>query len=532
MVDIDHVVVLALENRSFDHLLGYLDHPNPDFDGVRHGGPYNNPGWNGAGPVATTSKAKTVLPVCPDHSHDAAMEQLGLSSAPHNTTSTNQGFVTSYERICRGLSPQAFAGLLAPIINWWRSRTPPAAPIIGRGPLVMDCQDPSHVPVLAALATQFAVCTRWFCSVPGETWPNRNFMHSATSDGETNIDPRLYTNKTIFELLEEHGRTWHIYYDDTPQVWAFVNLWDDPARAGNWYQFPTFDEHVRAGTLPNYSFIEPNHRPPVHTVEHDPGVGTPDISNNQHPGNNLVSNNAFDTAPPTEPGDFCRAEALIASVYQSLRANPEVFNRTILLITYDEHGGLYDHVPPPVDIPNPGINASLLRRIFRAIYRRKSATFDFSVLGPRVPAVIISPYVEPATVNAEVRDHASIPSTLRALFAPDARPLTSRDAWATPFHSVLGRTSARADLPDLSGHMKAAALAPPQATVGPAAAPPDHYQPYVTLADTVRRRLDARGEPEALAVPGMPPFERTTHTAVAFNAAAQRSRDAQPGRTG
>ena len=78
--------------------------------------------------------------------------------------------------------------------------------------------------------------------------------------------------------------------------------------------------------------------------------------------------------------------------------------------------------------------------------------------------------------------------------------------------------------------MKAAALAPPQTTVGPAAAPPDQYQPYVTLADTVRRRLDARGVPEALAVPGMPPYERTTHTARAFDAEAQRSRNAQPGR--
>ena len=161
----------------------------------------------------------------------------------------------------------------------------------------MESQDPSHVPALAALAKEFAVCSRWYCSVPGETWPNRNFMHAATSDGETDINARFYTNKTIFEVLEENGRDWHIYYDDTPQVWAFVNLWDDPDRHGNWYEFPTFADHVRAGSLPAYSFIEPNHRPPVHTLKHDPVVGSADVSDNQHPGNNLVSNSVYDAAP-------------------------------------------------------------------------------------------------------------------------------------------------------------------------------------------------------------------------------------------
>ena len=203
VVDIDHVVVLALENRSFDHLLGYLDHPDPAFDGLRHGGPYTNPGWNGGAPVAASPNAKTVLPVDPNHSHDAVMEQLGLAAAGAGTAPTNQGFVSSYERQCRGLSPPAFGGLLAPLINWWRSLHPPGAPVVGRGPLAMECQDPSHVPVLSTLAREFAVCERWFGSVPGETWPNRNFMHAATSDGETDIDPRLYTNKTIFEVLED-----------------------------------------------------------------------------------------------------------------------------------------------------------------------------------------------------------------------------------------------------------------------------------------------------------------------------------------
>jgi phospholipase C len=522
---IEHVVVLALENRSFDHMLGYLPHPDPAFDGLLAGGPYTNPGWAGGAPVAVSPDAKVVLPVGPDHSHDAAMEQL--ATGPGVDAPTNRGFVTSYERICRGLSPPAFGGLLAPLLDWWRARSPAPAAIRDRGPLVMRCQSPGQVPVLAELATQFAVFTRWFCSVPGETWPNRNFLHAATSDGETDIDPRFYTNPTIFELLERHGHSWHIYYDDTPQVWAFVHLWDTPERHANWFEFaPAFAQHVAAGQLPNYSFIEPNHRPALHTLDHDPVVGSPDVSNNQHPGNNLVGDASYDSFPATVPSDFTRGDALIASVYQALRSNPELFACTLLLVTYDEHGGLYDHVPPPTGVPNPGYSPTLLRRFLRTIYHRKAAAFDFSMLGPRVPAVLISPYVEAGTVSTDVHDHASVPATLRALFAPAARPLTARDAWARPFHQLAARDTPRANLPDLS-HALPTAVPPPQAgTRWPAlgGSLPRHYEPFVDLADNVRRQLAARGAPEAAPAPGLPALERARQATVAFSAEAYRSR--------
>ena len=115
---------------------------------------------------------------------------------------------------------------------------------------------------------------------PGETWPNRNFMHAATSDGETDIDPRLYTNKTIFEVLEEHGRDWHIYYDDTPQVWAFVNLWDDPDRHGQLVRvLRAFAEHV-PGRQPARLLVH-RAQPPAaraHPGNDDPVVGSPPTS--------------------------------------------------------------------------------------------------------------------------------------------------------------------------------------------------------------------------------------------------------------
>src|SRR5215469_18227195 len=305
MADIDHVVVLMLENRSFDHLLGYVPPPDPSaFDGLI-GNPQRNPGWGRAPAVVTSPTAKKVLPVGPDHSHDAVMQQLALRRGKPS----NQGFVRSYERKARNLDPPRWDGLLGPLVNWARQLLARGGPgITGRGPLVMECQPPENVPVLARLATEFGVCSRWFCSVPGETWPNRNFAHAATSDGQTQIEIRPYTNRTIFELLEDHEVDWRIYYDDTPQVWAFPALWDTPERHAKWFPLDTFSAHVAAGDLAPYTFIEPNHHPPLHTLDHEPVVGAPDLSNSQHPENNLVSNAAYDTFTLTGESDFTRGE--------------------------------------------------------------------------------------------------------------------------------------------------------------------------------------------------------------------------------
>jgi phospholipase C len=530
MVAIEHVVVLCLENRSFDHMLGFLNHPDPAFDGLLRGGPYGNPGWDTGQQVAATPGAKKVLPFGPDHSHDAVMAQLALAGSGPGRHATNSGFVVSYERKARGLAQARMGGLLGPLLNWWLQRKQSAAAAVaGRGPLVMLCQSPGQVPVLSQLALRFAVCDRWFCSVPGETWPNRNFLHAATSDGETNIEIRAYQDRTIFDLLEDSGATWRIYHDDTPQAWAFPALWDTPARHAKWYPTARFATHAAAGDLPSYSFIEPNHRPPLHTLDHDPTVGgSPDVSTSQHPENNLVTNAAYDTFDPETDTDFTRGEGLIATIYEALRANPELFARTLLLITYDEHGGLYDHVPPPTGVPAPGDGQNALARILHAVWHRKVHRFGFTMLGPRVPAVIVSPLIDPGTVIHQVHDHASVPSTLRALFAPHAEPLTRRDAWAPPFHGAVTRDVPRTDLPDLSDYVPAA--------TGPAAARPaphgaveevqvpQYYSDFIAQADQVRKHLRNLGEPEmpADAAPGG--VQRASQTSSAFTQAAHRHR--------
>jgi phospholipase C len=536
MPTIEHVIVLALENRSFDHMLGYLHHPDPAFDGLGNGAPHLNPGWPGQATAAATQEAKPVLPVDPDHSHDAVMEQLAVRGLGKNRQATNQGFVTSYERKARGLAAPRFAGLLGPLFNWWTGRKHGAAdePVLNRGPLIMACQSPKQVPVLSTLALEFAVCVRWFCSVPGETWPNRNFLHAATSDGETAIYPRPYKDRTIFELLEDHGRTWRIYHDDTPQAWAFPNLWDSPGRHANWFRFDAFADHVAAGDLPAYSFIEPNHRPPLHTLDRLPGIGDPGVSNSQHPGNNLVEDAAYDLFPQDLPEgedtDFARGEALIATIYEALRANPAVFERSVLLITYDEHGGFYDHVPPPAGVPAPGDVPSRMTRLLHALYRRKATAFDFTMLGPRVPAVVVSPYIPAKTVDAETHDHACVPATLRRLFAREAEPLTERDRWAGahPFDSCLTLDRPRTDLPDLSDYVRAPRSA---AELAPAIEVPGHYADFAEQAVRVRLHLEEIEETEAVAMTAaVPPLEAPVtrqladETSRVFAEAADRHR--------
>ncbi len=484
MVDIAHVVVLMLENRSFDHMLGYLRHPDPAFDGLRGSGEYTNPGWHGGPAVPASPAAKLALPAGPDHSHEAVMEQLAVtaSGAP-----TNQGFVVSYERKVRGLDPPAFGGLLGPLMNWVSGRFMGAGqPMTGRGPLAMACQPPEHVPVLSRLALEFAVCTRWFCSVPGETWPNRNFAHAATSDGQTAIEIRPYTNQTIFELLEKHGADWRIYHDDTPQAWAFPALWDTADRHAKWFPFDQFTRHVAAGELTAYTFIEPNHRPPLHTLDHAPVIGAPDVSNSQHPENNLVGQAAYDGFTPDGESDFTRAERLVASVYEALRAHPAVFDRTVLLVTYDEHGGLYDHVPPPTGVPSPGGQLSRAGRLASSLLHRKAAAFDFTMLGPRVPAVVVSPHVAAGTVDSQIHDHY-----------------------------VSGLTAAVSAPPDAAAPVTAAESVPV----------PDHYKPFAALAEQVQQHMVAVGEPEAIASPPTGgPVQQSVQISRTFTAAAGRHR--------
>ncbi len=438
---IEHVVVLMLENRSFDHLLGLLDHPNPAWHTLTPGDPDHANRDDPADPSSPshpiTDQAKTVLPLDPDHSHQAALLQLGIRPPGP----PGSGYVASYRA-------KAGAALLA--------EAAAAATPYDLGALVMDLHRPESVPVLSRLAREFAIATRWFCSVPGETWPNRNFVHAATSDHAVMNEFGAYTDPTIFERLEAGDalvppdrRRWRIYHDGPAQVMAFRKLWG-PRRIRHWDPISAFAQHVADGDLAAYSFIEPNHSTPV-VRRLNP------LSSSQHPGNNRVEVAYFPDASPEDGADFLRAEQLIAGLYETLRAHPAIFERTLFVITHDENGGLWDSVETPSAVP-PGdpMTKGFLRSVIGWFDRRDDApdappSFAFDRLGGRVPAVLISPWIERAHLDARPRDHASVPRTLRELFVSSAPPLTDREQSSAPFWSVVSREEPRRgdDLPSL-----------------------------------------------------------------------------------
>jgi phospholipase C len=421
---IQHIIVVMMENRSFDHLLGYLQHEDPTYprlDHIRRGCP-EDPESPHSRLIPTTADATRVLGVNPDHSAAAVMVQLyGRANASATGQPTMTGFVHSYRLKIDGLSPQ-IKSLLARTADssaeaWSRIRRKPA-PTMPCAADIMKCFPETDVPVLSRLAKEFAVLVNWHSSVPGETWPNRNFVHAATSDGETEISVRWYNNETIFERLAACGRRWGVYHDGIAQVWAFWRLW---IRDRSSFHGPgELLEHIARDSLPSYAFVEPNH-----------GYGA-SPGNSQHPGNNVV-----------DDASFAEGEALIGEIYNALVDQPDVFAKTLLLVTYDEHGGFYDHVPPP-RVPAPDA-------------RRSSSGFDFSLCGVRVPAVAISPLIPRGTVDHTFYDHASIPKTLRAQFAPDSPPLTARDDAANDLLAAIpllpeARTDyAAVDLPPSTG---------------------------------------------------------------------------------
>lgn len=309
--------------------------------------------------------------------------------------------------------------------------------------------------VLPVLAREFALCTRWFSSVPGETWPNRNFVHAGTSDGHVAIEIGFYKSRTVFDLLDQRypndidGRNWRIYFDGgVPQVAAFRELWRGD-RAGNWHLFRDaqegFVQAVSGDDLPRYTFIEPKHF----------GIGT----NSHHPGNNTLEKGRLNGCGPVvdwDCSDFGRGEQLVAEIYEALRSKPAVFDKTLFIITYDEHGGFHDSVPPVgVDAPRRW-SLSLTQRLRQWFVERAGGDFDFTTSGVRVPAIVVSPWVKQGTLDETQFDHASVIATIRDVFDLPARTEYERAAQPVS-HLVceLDRPRGPDSLPSLSRHVSA-----------------------------------------------------------------------------
>jgi phospholipase C len=342
---IRHVVVLMMENRSFDHLLGDMSKVNSDIDGLPQGGAARSNTATGTGHVYTQQGiAKSRLTVDLDHEHDSVMQQLG------STAQAMSGFVDSFLQH----APQA--------------KDPDDIDQVMAYFPVGDTPAEDSLPVLHGLARQFLVCDKWFSSMPGPTWPNRFFVHSGTCLGHVLMPSRehpeymrVYSQETLYDRLGDQGKPWKIYHDGMPQSIVLTRLLPRfiTSSYGSMDEFEQ-DAKGAANDFPAYAFIEPAYF----------GVN----ENDQHP-----------------PSDIGGGEQLIARVYNALRGNAELWQSTLLIVVYDEHGGFYDHVSPPDTIAPDD----------------QTSEYDFRRLGVRVPALLVSPWVDPGVCHT-VFDHTSI----------------------------------------------------------------------------------------------------------------------------
>jgi phospholipase C len=274
---------------------------------------------------------------------------------------------------------------------------------------------PEMLPVFSSLARNFAVYDNWFAAVPSQTFCNRSFFHSSTSHGfVTNKEGDGYGKwldaaaaPTIFNRLEEAGVSWRVYYDETQFV-SFTGMLHAPTIEKYWKSnfrgMVQFREDVANGNLPAYSFIEPrmifNH-------------------NDMHPPFGRLREGRVDGDETYNSAlsDVRAGEALLASVYNTIKAGRSAAGsnamNTALLVTFDEHGGTYDHVPPPT-VTTPGGHV-----------QPGEMGFGFDRLGCRVPAIMISAYTRAGTVINDEMNHSSLVSTLNRLHG--LKPLNLRD---------------------------------------------------------------------------------------------------------
>jgi phospholipase C len=394
---IDHIVVVMLENRSFDHMLGYLSLPpeqggkgRRNVDGltgpVENVNSYDNTSYPIHHLTATMFKGEAEDP---DHSGSSVDEQLSAGG---------QGFVSNFARI----SKERAEKLKVPV------------PESG---LVMGYYTGDDLPVYDHLVGEYCVVDRWFSSVPGATWPNRLYSVAGRAAGSRDdVSPPIYALPSFARYLDAHEVDWRWYSFDPGTLRAI-----DPAyRLTNHHRFsfldsrklstlervvgelteegPSFLDDVAAGKLPQVSWIDPRFK--------DLRVLGPD-SNDDHP-----------------PSDVIAGQDLILTVYDALSSAP-TWAKTLLVITYDEHGGFYDHVRPPAAVDDDPA---------------------FQRLGVRVPTLVVSPLIAAGSSSTELLgqdfhfDHTSIIKTILTRFCNSGGQipaLTSRVAAANHLGHLL-----------------------------------------------------------------------------------------------
>jgi phospholipase C len=430
---LDHIVVVLFENRSFDNVLGRLYGPGDGktFDGVV-GKDLSNPipEWAEHGadrevvPYGVTTDMDSPNP-------DSGEEYFHTNTQLHNTIDDHnrfkigEGVSEPWNAPPPGATP-AMDGFVTDYISTFTGE-------VGRQPTydeyaqIMTGYTPEQLPVLSAIARDFGVFDHWFCEVPSQTFMNRSFWTAATSSGLVVNSPAAKwmtknTAETLFERLEAHGKSWKVYVCE-PMPLSFHGLIHYPRLkdrlATHFVPFAEFEKDAAAGTLPDFALIEP-----------DMASG----HNDYHPayGRSFIGGNADIGFDP--PSAMLGGEAFLERLYNAYRSmtsdsGTNVWN-TALLIGWDEPGGTYDHVAPgPVPSPEEGAPAGEM-----------GFTFDRS--GYRVPAIMVSPWVEQGSVYNEEYRHTSLLATLRATWGL-GEAFTRRDGSARRFDPVFSLDTPR-----------------------------------------------------------------------------------------
>lgn len=347
MQSVDAIVVLMMENRSFDHYLGTLRSDTgyaarAMVDGLL--GTESNPDPTTGNKPLFVFPTSNRTPKDPPHGWDACHAQWNGGR--------NDGFVKAH----------AGAGS-------------------ERGE-VMGFHDRQSIPFYYALADRFTVCDRWFASVMGPTWPNRFYLHSASSFGKKDNSP-ITDGKvpTVWERLRDKGMRGKNYSASLVAFYSGGYIGKTAAGTSPVTRMDEFFQNAKAGALPPFSIIDPDF-----------------LTNDDHPSHDINLGQAF-----------------MATVVQAIAQSPQ-WSRTLLVITYDEHGGFYDHVPPP-KVPD------------------ERAMSGFDQLGFRVPTLIAGPYAKPGFVSSVQYDHTSVLAHIEKMFK--LRPLSMRDTAAASLDDAI-----------------------------------------------------------------------------------------------
>jgi len=409
---VERVFVLMLENRSLDHLLGFSRITGTD---AQSGKPTAISGLSGGESnsyhgqkIGVRQPADWTMPLDPGHEFTDVLVQLcgpgavyppGGQYPPVNAS----GYVDSYVASGGATNPGE----------------------------IMKCFSPSQLPVLNALATEFALCDDWRASMPGPTWPNRFFMMAASSGGLDHspsiaqiaewmtVDGFGFEHGSLFGALSRAQHAWRIYHGDQGPLSGSFPVAGGLSGIAPWdpHPYSKFASDIAAASYPaKFTLIEPNYG---------------DITSDSYRGGQ--SQHPLD--------DVRSGEQLIKSTYDALRASP-LWDTSLLIVTWDEHGGFYDHaLAVPGGAVAPGDKAVTPGGV-------NKFGFTFEQYGPRVPAVIVSPRIPQNLIDHRTYDHASIPATVEKLFG--IPPLTQRDRHArgvTPLVSLAGPRSTPETLP-------------------------------------------------------------------------------------